>query len=296
MPSAACNGVDLFYEALGQPSNPAVVLLAGSGAQLTMWPDTLCRDLVAGGYRVVRFDNRDVGYSTRFEGAPDLDAVRKAWDGKRPIPAIYSIGDMADDTFGLMDRLGIAAAHLVGMSMGGVIAQRMAIARPERVLSLTSISSTTGDRHLRNAEGALPLAPPASEPPPRDVLIDRGAAFLSSLAGSAYRRSIEDYRRESAAALDRSYRPGAIVRQFVAVLADAPRGEALKALSVPALVVHGTEDRLCPPEHGAHTAACLRNSEHLAIDGMGHNVEPGLSAILAPRLLALFARADASAA
>lgn len=296
MPLVECNGVELFYEALGEPSGAAIVLISGSGAQLTMWPDQLCTDLAAAGYYVVRFDNRDVGYSTLIEGTPNLEAVRRAWTEGRAIPTVYSISDMAGDTFGLMDRLGIGTAHLVGMSMGGVIAQRMAIGRPDRVLSLTSISSTTGDRHLRDAPSPLPLAPPASEPLSRDVLIDRGAAFLSSIAGSAYRRSMEEYRRESAAALDRSYRPGAMIRQFVAVLADTPRGEALKALSMPALVVHGTEDRLCPPEHGTYTAACLRNSEYLAIDGMGHSVEPGLSAILVPRLLALFARADASAA
>lgn len=275
MASIQANGITIEYESFGAHDAPPILLIMGLGGQLTLWPVELCEALVAHGFRVIRYDNRDIGLSTKFDdaGVPDIAALMMAsFTGKTPEVA-YTLDDMAADAAGLLDALGIDRAHIVGASMGGMIAQNFAANYPERTLSLTSIMSTTGN----------PAIPPA-KPEAMAVLTNRPAtadpealmAFLANAArviGSpAYPASEERLMARICADLERSHSPTGYVRQMAAIIAAGDRRARLAAITAPTLVIHGDADPLVSIEGGRDTAASIKGAELKVIPGMGHDL------------------------
>ena len=274
MPRAQANGVELEYEVVGDPAARPLLLVQGLGAQLVTIEDRFCAELATRGFMVIRFDNRDVGLSTRFDGAgtPDLAAI---WAGDHSSLA-YTLDDMADDAAGLLDAVGVRRAHVAGISLGGMIAQLLAIRHPEKVLSLASTMSTTGDRRVGqpSAEGAGVLFTPM--PAERDRYLEQAVANARlALAGSAFPFDPDAIRRVAARGYDRAYDPGGVGRQLAAALAATDRTEALRSLRVPTLVVHGDVDRLVGVSGGEATAAAVPSARLLRIPGLGHELPPG---------------------
>jgi pimeloyl-ACP methyl ester carboxylesterase len=280
MPRAQTGGVELEYEVVGDPAARPLLLVQGLGAQLVSVEDGFCAELAARGFLVIRFDNRDAGLSTRLDGAatPDLAAI---WQGDHASLA-YTLDDMADDAAGLLDAIGVAAAHLVGISLGGMIAQLVAIRHPERVLSLTSIMSTTGDRRVGHpsAEGAGVLFTPM--PAERDRYLEQAVANARlALAGSAFPFDPDAIRRGAARSYDRAHHPAGVARQLAAALAATDRTEALRSLRVPTLVVHGDVDKIVGVDGGEATAAAVPGARLLRIPGLGHELPPAAWATVA---------------
>jgi len=274
MPKAQANGVELEYEVVGDPAARPLLLVQGLGAQLVSIEERFCAELAARGFKVIRFDNRDVGLSTRLDGAgtPDLAAI---WAGDHSSLA-YTLDDLADDAAGLLDAVGVRRAHVAGISLGGMIAQLLAIRHPEKVLSLASIMSTTGDRRVGqpSAEGAGVLFTPM--PAERDRYLEQAVANARlALTGSAFPFDPDAIRRVAARGYDRAYDPGGVGRQLAAALAATDRTEALRSLRVPTLVVHGDVDRLVGVSGGEATAAAVPSARLLRIPGLGHELPPG---------------------
>ncbi|HWA01956.1 MAG TPA: alpha/beta hydrolase [Rhizomicrobium sp.] len=268
------NGITLEYDETGPRDGAPFLFINGFGSQMTSWPDEFRHGMAESGFRFIRFDNRDVGLSQKWDGiVPDIRAVSAALRaGQRPdIP--YTLADMAADAAGLLDALGIADAHIAGCSMGGMIAQLVALDHPERARSLISIFSTTGDPSLPpsspEAQAALTTRPASN---------DRAAVVAHSLKGrrtyASTRWPFDEERLERlvGASYDRCYYPEGTVRQWAAILAGPPRTERLKSLGVPALVLHGTADTLIRPEAGRHTAACIPGAQYHEIEGWGHDM------------------------
>jgi len=268
MPRVEANGLHFEYDTFGEADAPPLLLLNGLGAQMISWDDEFCELLAARGFRVVRFDNRDVGLSTRLDhlGTFDLSAVIA---GSQPPP--YRLEDLADDAAGVMDALGIDAAHVVGASMGGFVAQLLAIRHRSRVLSLTSIMSGPG------GTDNVPARPEAMEalltPPPadREGLIEHGVWVSSRLTGPLH-FDPEEARRRRTRAVDRAVSVAGTARQLAAISAAPSWIEQLRALEVPALVVHGAVDPLLPVENGRRTAAAIPGARLLVLPTMGHDV------------------------
>ena len=273
MPSVLANGLQIEYETAGSPQDPALLLIMGLGAQLTLWPEGFCELLAQRGYHVVRFDNRDVGLSTKLDGAPVPDVVA-ALSGDAS-SAAYTLNDMADDAAALLGALGIAAAHVVGASMGGMIAQALAIRHPDRVLSLCSIMSTTGDRTVGQpapeAMSVLLQPPPAS----REEAAERRVQGHLAWGGRGFPVDEDELRRTATADYDRCWAPMGTARQLVAIMASGDRTAALGAVRVPTLVIHGTDDRLVGPDGGEATAKAVAGAELLLVEGMGHDLPEG---------------------
>jgi pimeloyl-ACP methyl ester carboxylesterase len=269
MPRVNANGIEIEYEALGDPSASPMLLISGLGGQLISWDDGLCQALVNRGFHVIRYDNRDSGLSTKLEsaGMPDVLA---AYVGEAK-PA-YTLDEMAADAAGLIDALGMSAAHVVGVSMGGFIAQLVAINHPDRVLSLTSIMSGPG------GEDTVPPTPDAGTllieipGPTREERIALGVTTREVLAGAGNPFDHEVQRAQVARAVDRSYSPAGSARQLVATLAAKSRIRALAGVKVPALVIHGVDDPLIPLENGRRVAAAIPGARFLVLEGMGHNI------------------------
>jgi pimeloyl-ACP methyl ester carboxylesterase len=292
MPTAASNGIEIAYETFGDPEDPTVLLVMGLGAQLLAWPEPFCEGLVDRGFHVVRFDNRDVGLSTWFDDAPfDFgDAFTKLMGGD-PSGAVYLLTDMAADAVGLLDHLGLDRVHLVGASMGGMIAQTIAIEHPERVLSLTSIMSTTGDQDVGQPKPetiAVLLQPAAQD---RDAAIEQGIATFQAI-GSPEHLDLDWLRRRVADSYDRAFHPAGTGRQLVAIGASGSRAEGLKAITVPTLVVHGELDPLVDVSGGKRTAELVPGAELLLIEEMGHD----LPAPFWPQIIEGITRTAAAAA
>lgn len=281
------NGLELAYEQFGRNDDPALLLIMGLGTQLTAWPDALCRALAETGLRVIRFDNRDIGLSTKLDRGRRYDGARKAFlkslVGRR-VRNVYSLDDMVADTVGLMDGLGIERAHLVGASMGGMIAQLTAIQHPDRVATLTSIMSTSGARGLprgrMNVLLRLGKAPKNNEP---DTIARHMAQTMRMISSPEYGRSLADWTSEIRRNIKRSYYPAGTHRQMLAIMTAPSRVDGLVDITQPALVIHGTADPLMPVEHGRDTARHLANARYEEIDGMGHDLPPRLL----PRFVAL---------
>jgi len=276
--SVQANGIELVYDTFGQPSAPPLLLIMGLGGQMIAWDDEFCAQLAARGYWVIRFDNRDVGLSTKFDqaGVPDMAALAWARAQGEAIQAPYTLADMADDAAGLLDALGAGSAHVVGVSMGGMIAQAMAIRHPDRVRTLTSIMSSTGNPDLPPpaAEALEILLKPA--PTDRDGYLESAVQSQQVLGGSPFPVD-KDYTRERARrAFDRGLHPKGIARQMAAILASGSRKEALRSVTVPTLVIHGDADPLVPVEGGIDTADAVPGAELLIIEGMGHALPPAL--------------------
>ena len=276
MPLCKANGIELCYETFGDPSDPALLLVMGLGAQMTAWDEDLCQAFVDRGFFVIRFDNRDVGLSSRVEGKGGnfLETFMKAAQGQ-PVDAPYRLSDMAADAVGLLDHLGIERAHVVGASMGGMIAQTIAIEHPERVLTLTSIMSTTGEPDVGQATAEatqLLVRPPATD---RESAIEAAVATARVIGGPDHFDE-ERIRARAAAFYDRSYDPAGTARQLIGILASGSRAEQLAALDVPTLVIHGDADTLVTPTGGHRTAELIPDAELLLIEGMGHDLPPAV--------------------
>jgi pimeloyl-ACP methyl ester carboxylesterase len=267
MPRAKANGIELEYETFGGPDDPPLLLIGGLGSQMISWEEDFCTQLAARGFRVIRFDNRDSGLSTRMEeaGFPDMAAAF----GGNPQPA-YQLEDLANDAVGLLDALGIGAAHVVGVSMGGFIAQTAALNHPDRVLSLTSIMSGPGgeDAVAPKPEGAAVLV--ASPPATREERVEQAMGFRRVLMGSSDPFDEAFELRRASSAIDRAYYPVGVGRQLVAILAAKSRLERLKNLRLPTLVIHGVDDVLVPVENGRLVAEAVPGARYLELDGMGH--------------------------
>jgi pimeloyl-ACP methyl ester carboxylesterase len=284
------NGIELAYEPFGDRGDPPVLLIMGFGTQMLGWPDEFCARLAGRGLFVVRFDNRDVGLSTHLHAAPDPD-IYAAFAGNTASVS-YTLSDMAADAIGLLAALDLESAHLVGASMGGMIAQAAAIEHPARVRSLTSIMSTTGDRRVgaatREALGAL-LAPPART---RQEAMNRAVAAYRVIGSPGYEMDEAALRDRAGRSFDRAHDPKGVARQLVAVLASPDRTPGLRGLRMPALVIHGREDPLVTLSGGEATAAAIPGAELVVLDGMGHDLPRPLWDDITSRIAALVERAE----
>jgi pimeloyl-ACP methyl ester carboxylesterase len=271
---ARVGAIEIAYETFGDPADPAMLLVMGLGAQMLVWDAELCELLAARGFEVVRFDNRDVGHSTKIEGgpAPDIGAALRGDTSS----ASYALEDMGDDAVRLLDHLEVRKAHVVGASMGGMIAQAIAIRHPERVLSLVSIMSTTGDRRVgRPKDEVLPLVlTPA--PPDRDDYLEFRLQVARTIGSPDFPTDEATLRRRIGETYDRAYYPAGFARQYLAILAAQDRSPALAGLDAPTLVIHGREDPLVQVSGGEATAAAVPGAELLVIPGMGHDLPRAL--------------------
>jgi pimeloyl-ACP methyl ester carboxylesterase len=275
MPQITANGIALEYASYGPHTSETILLIMGLGAQMTRWPLPLIQMFVDKGYRVVIFDNRDIGLSHKFDaaGPGDVGAIMAArMAGKTP-PAAYTLDDMADDAAGLLDALHIAKAHIVGASMGGMIAQMVAARHPGKVLSLTSVMSTTGNPALPQATPEA-MAQLTTRPDPNDTeaLIAQAIKTQLVVGSPAYPPDEAVLRTNVIADLARSTYPVGFTRQLAAIMASGDRRDALKAIAAPTMVVHGIADPLVPVEGGRDTAAVIPGAQLREIPGMGHDL------------------------
>jgi pimeloyl-ACP methyl ester carboxylesterase len=272
MPRAKANGLELEYDTFGDPADPSLVLIMGLGAQLIDWPPEFASQIAGHGFHVIRFDNRDVGLSTWQDdlGVPDMMAMLGG-EGTAP----YSLADFADDTVGLLDALNIDTAHIVGASMGGMIAQRLVLDHPDRVRSLTSIMSTTGAPNVgmpSPAAQAVLLRPPATD---RDSAIAGSLVSYRVTASTGFEVTDESLRERAEAGYDRAYHPAGSARQLASIITTPDRTEGLAGVTVPTMVIHGENDPLVDVSGGHATAAAVPGAELLLIPGMGHDLPSG---------------------
>ncbi|HWJ61682.1 MAG TPA: alpha/beta hydrolase [Acidimicrobiales bacterium] len=292
VPTAASNGIDLAYETFGDPSNPILLLIMGLGAQRVMWDEGFCALLVARGFHVVRFDNRDVGGSTWID-TPGLDVgatVLEVFGGETAnVP--YFISDMAADAAGLLKELGIESAHIVGASMGGMIAQALAIEHPSRVLTLTSIMSTTGEPGVGEASPELTSVLLKPMPTDRDGIIAGGIETHRAIS-CAEHFDEDRARRIAELAYENGFNPDAVGHQLLAILGSGSRAEGLARLDLPALVIHGRQDKLVGFSGGQRTAELIAGADFLAIDDMAHDLPRAHWPRMADAIAALANRAN----
>jgi pimeloyl-ACP methyl ester carboxylesterase len=288
MPRAiAANGTELHYDTFGDATDPCVLLVMGFAAQMTAWDEEFCQTIAAGhtangrrGRFVVRFDNRDCGLSTKLDGvAVDLGVLMGAMaSGDRAAVADiapYTLSDMAIDALGVLDTLHIERAHIVGASMGGMIAQTLAIEHPHRVLTLTSIMSSTGEQHVGQAKPEAMAALLTPAPAEREAYLDH-AVRNASIIGSPVHRDDERSRARAGRSYDRSYYPEGAARQLTAIVASGERSEALPGIGVPSLVIHGRADPLIDMSGGLRTAELIPLADLLVLGDMGHDLPPAV--------------------
>jgi len=267
-------GISLEWQAFGDRKGEPLLLVMGLGAQMILWPDGFCEELAARGFYVVRFDNRDVGLSTKLHsiGVPRVVPrllLRSLVHVRLPAP--YSLSDMANDAIGLLDALSISSAHVVGMSMGGMISQTLAIEHPERVRSLVSFASSSGDYGLPNGKREAISVLVGRPPTEREAAIQYGMKVLRAIGSPAYFDANEARQTVERGMSRSTYRVGA-GRQLAAILADAPRSPRLKGLRMPATVIHGRLDPLLPLPHGEATARAIPGCKLVVIDTLGHDI------------------------
>ncbi|MFC1858847.1 alpha/beta fold hydrolase [Thermodesulfobacteriota bacterium] len=274
MSFAKADNIDIAYETFGKKSNRPLVLIMGLGGQLVSWPEAFCKKLAASGHYVVRYDNRDAGLSSKMPdaGIPDIAAAMAAKRRGERLNSPYSLSDMAADTAGLMDALNLEKAHVCGISMGGMIAQILAIAHPRRVLSLISMESTTGRPELPspNPEAMQALLSPT--PQEREAYICHRIKVMRVFAGGSDKFDEDAERAVSALTFDRGLCPEGFMRQYAALLAAESRQEVLGSLSMPTLVIHGSHDPLVTLAHGRDTAESIPGAELLVVEGLGHGL------------------------
>jgi len=298
MAKVSANGIQIEYESRGDAKRPVILLIMGLGMQLVTWPDELVEGLVARGFRVVRFDNRDAGLSTQFDDrhVGPLMPVFMRWTFGWPVSAPYTLDDMAADTVGLLDALNIERAHVVGASMGGMIAQLLAIKWRARVLSLTSIMSSTSARRLpqpkldaffaltRRPEGGADL----------DALVDHYVKLFRVIGSTGFPTPLPQLQERLRRGLARAFRPMGTLRQMIAILASGDRSMMLPQITAPALVIHGDADPLVPVAHGEDTAAKIPGATLKVIRGMGHDLPPALMPMLTDLIATHCAAANSS--
>jgi pimeloyl-ACP methyl ester carboxylesterase len=282
--------IEIAYETFGRPDDVPVFLVMGLATQMIGWPDDFCRGLADRGHFVVRFDNRDIGLSTHLHdaGMPDIMAIF----GGDPSSAPYPLTALADDTVGLIDALGLDSVHLVGASMGGMIAQLVATRNPERVRSLTSIMSTTGDPSVGGPSDAalgVLLAPAATE---RDAAIQRVVNTYRVIGSPGFEFDETALRERAGLSFDRAHDPAGVVRQLAAIYTTHDRTPDLAKVDVPTLVIHGAEDQLVNVSGGRATAAAVPGCELMIVEGMGHDLPRAVWPQLLDRISVLVAKAE----
>ena len=282
------NGIRIEVEDTGSEGRPVVLLIMGLGMQLVAWPPAFVQGLVDAGFRVVRHDNRDIGLSQYFDDAPTGNLV---WESIRArlglaVRAPYTLQDMADDAVGVLDALGIGQAHIVGASMGGMIAQRVAASAPERATSLVSIMSSSGARGLpgpRRDVGAALLRRPSGSS--EDELVAHSLKLVKLIASPAYPQDDAEVAARIRSAMRRAYHPGGMLRQMLAIGADAGREKILPTISTPTLVLHGEPDPLVPIECGRDTARRIPGAQFVGLPGWAHDVPPQVIPLLLGHML-----------
>jgi pimeloyl-ACP methyl ester carboxylesterase len=264
--------VDICYETFGDPADPAMLLIMGLGTQMLAWHEEFCEQLAGRGFFVIRHDNRDIGRSSRLRhlGTPPLWKIVR-----RDRHPAYSLADMAADSVGVLDYLGIRRAHVVGASMGGMIAQTIAIRFPHRVLSLVSIMSNTGS--FWTGQPAMGMYALLLKPAPkdRDAYIEHGVELFTKIGGAGYEPDVEDLRDIAARSFDRGHDAAGPLRQLHAIVADRNREAQLRRLRVPTTVIHGADDKLVRPSGGRATAKAIPGARLVEIEGMGHGLPRG---------------------
>lgn len=270
--AALSNGMTIEYESMGDPSHPTLLWIMGFTAQMTAWDDSLLAAFVERGFHCVRFDNRDCGLSTKLDGVTvDTAAVTAAAVMEQPLPPVpYTLSDMAADAIGVLDHLGIATAHVIGASMGGMIAQTVAIEHPTRVASLVSIMSMPGD--LAYGQPTPEAMTALLTPPPADRAAYIENAKVWGVWASKRYFDLEDAKRRAAREYDRSFYPEGSSRQLAAIYASGNRSDALQTLDVPSLVIHGRDDTLIAPSGGERTAELIPGAHLLMMSDMGHDL------------------------
>ena len=278
------NGLRMAYEEFGDPADPAILLVAGLYNQLVRWPLKFCELLVANGFRVIRFDNRDIGLTDKMDGvrAPSFFRLALKHYLRIPISAPYSLDDMADDTVGVLDALNIQQAHIVGMSMGGMISQLVTAKYPHRILSLTSIMSTSGERGKGVASAKVSAAMLQPVTKERSAL-DNAVNIWQLIGSPAYPMSDDDVRTLIKAEHKRSSNPAGYMRQIAAIRTAPGRAKLLRAITAPVLIIHGNQDLLVPVSGGIDTAKHIAHAQLELFEGMGHT----LPAELLPRFVEL---------
>jgi pimeloyl-ACP methyl ester carboxylesterase len=278
MPRARNGDVEIEYQSFGDDRPEAVLLVNGLGSQMTRWPEAFCEKLVAKGFRAIRFDNRDTGLST--------------WPAEK-----YALTDMADDAVAVLDAAGVDRAHVAGVSMGGMIVQRLALDHPGRVLSMTSIMSTTGEPSTMNpapAAGGV-LTQPAPDPAvDYEAYVAHGVRNARIIGSPAYPWTEAEIRGRVIAEHARAFNPAGVARQMSAVRGDGDRTEALKELKIPVVVLHGADDPLLPKAGGEATAAAIPGAELRIVPGMGHDLPPGLYDTFVAAIVSAASRAKVS--
>ena len=300
MPLARANGIEIFYDDVGDPNAPALLLIMGLGTQMIAWPEAFCGRLADRGFRVIRFDNRDIGLSTKIENAPKVNiqaAFLRALAGLR-IPAAYNLDDMAKDAIGLMDAIGVARAHIVGASMGGMIAQIFAAKHGARTRSLVSIMSTSGDPKLPQAKPAVAAMLTATRPArsDREASIQFGMNVYRAIGSPGYPAPEPELRAKVECAFDRSYYPIGVSRQMLAILASGSRVDLLTTIRAPTLVLHGEDDPLIPVQGGKDTARLTPGASLKTIRGWGHDIPTALIPTLVEAIAVHCQNADRAAA
>jgi pimeloyl-ACP methyl ester carboxylesterase len=293
MSQASANGIQIEYETFGDGASRPLLLTMGLGAQLVLWDEAFCEALADRGHFVIRYDNRDVGLSTKFEdkGTPDLMSMMLDPDAA-PEPA-YTLDDMADDAAGLLAALGIESAHVCGASMGGMVVQTLALRHRSRVRSMTSIMSTTGNRDLPAADPAVASRLVMEPATSREEAIERSTETFKIIGSPGFDFDEAAVRDRAARSYDRCFLPSGQTRQLAAILAQPNRGPELRKLELPTLVIHGEADPLVPVAGGRDTAAAIPGAELMIVEGMGHDLPRAVHGDLVDRISALTARADA---
>jgi pimeloyl-ACP methyl ester carboxylesterase len=268
--TATCGELEICYETFGSSNAPPLLLIMGLASQMLLWDEQFCEQLASRGFFVIRFDNRDIGRSTRLQGA----AIASRWQLLRGSAkaAAYTLDEMAQDAVGLLDHLGIAAAHVVGISMGGMIAQLMAINHPERVLSLVSIMSTTGNRRVGRPQPRMMMRMMRRGARERDAYIEDHVATYRAIGSKTYDFEEEHKRERAARMFERGVYPAGSARQLAAVTSAADRTEALAAVRVPTTVIHGDADPLVDVSGGRATAEAIPGAKLVIFPGMGHDL------------------------
>ena len=258
MATARNGDVEIYYETFGDPADPTLLLINGLGSQCINYADAWCQKFAAEGYQVARFDNRDTGLSSKLEGVD------------------YSLADMANDAIAVLDALGVSRAHVMGLSMGGAIVQRLAVDHPGRLLSMTSVMSATGEPDYGQSSPeafAVLMSPPASG---REEYVENHLKALAVYGSKPEWQDDEHNRARAGAAYDRCFCPSGIARQVRAIVSDGPRADALRKVTVPALVLHGSRDTLIDPSGGRRTAELIPGATYVEFEGMGHDYPPAI--------------------